>query len=236
MNIDLKHYKGFALMKNDLLSRESQVISMMCNTWDIPLARVDKNKPCPKEYIPCGSVEWCELSMGYNILGVESNFHIQPNYYPMWLNEYLYRNVWETDKWPLGKKVFIKPSDRYKRFTGFCTTGTHKKKKKPPFICSDIVTFENEWRYYISNGKVLCGQWYWGNEVNTPDAPNIDHIKFPEGFCGAVDFGMMKVNESIPYKFALIEVQHPFACGWYGKQHELYLQWLIDGWEYMEEL
>jgi len=225
VNLDLKQYKGFALMKGDTLSRESQILSVMCLTHDIPLVRVDKTKPCPADYVPCGSVEWCELSLGY---------HVKPNYYPGWLSSYLHRNVWETDKWPLGKKVFIKPSDRYKRFTGFCTTGTYKKKKKPPFICSDIVSFVNEWRYYISNGKVLCGEWYWGDEVNTPDAPSIDNIKFPEGFCGAVDFGFFDIGK--PMAFALIEVQHPFACGWYGQKHELYLQWLVDGWKYMENL
>jgi len=34
-------------------------------------------------------------------------------------------------------------------------------------------------------------------------------------------------------KLALVEANHPFACGWYGKEHEIYLEWLSKGWEYM---
>ena len=171
--------------------------------------------------MPSGSVEWCLKSLGKNII---------PNYYPEWLSNHLYRKVWKEDKWPLGKKVFIKPADKYKRFTGFETTGTYKKKKKPPYWCSEIVEFVNEWRYYISGGKVLTGEWYWGDEINTPDAPELS-INIPEAFYGTLDFGITKTGN-----FSLVEAHHPFACGWYGKQHEIYLQWLIDGWNHLQQI
>lgn len=218
--INLKQYKGFCLLKGDY-SIEAKKLGLFCTLGKIPLIRVEKNITCPIDYVPCGSVEWCLFSLGKTLI---------PDYYPLWLSQYLYRKVWKEDKWPLGQKVFIKPSDVYKRFTGFETTGTYKKKKKGPFWCSEIVKFENEWRYYITNGKVICGEWYWGDEVNTPKAPDISHIHIPNEFCGTIDFGMMKVNGIIPYKFTLVEVHHPFACGWYGDKTELYAQWLIDGW------
>lgn len=218
--LNMRRFKGFALIKNDR-SSEADKLSLYCTLEKIPLIRVNKNEKCPVEYVPCGGVEWCELTLGQ---------HITPDYYPMWLvatNECLHRTVWREDKWPLGKKVFIKPSDRYKRFTGFVTTGTYKKKKKPPFYCSDIVKFINEWRYYISFGKVLVAEWYWGDEKNTPPAREFPYW-IPQDYCGAIDFGMTDNG-----KFSLIEAQHPFACGWYGNKTEIYAQWLIDGWYYM---
>jgi len=196
---------------------------MFCLLYDIPLIRVDENNLDVANYVPCSSVEWCSKILGYNV---------KPNYYPDWLKKYLYRNVWETNKWPLGKKVFIKPADKYKRFNGFITTGIYSKKKKSPFWCSDIVYFKNEWRYYISNGKILCSGWYLGDEINIPEVP-ILNINIPKDYCGAVDFGELKTG-----KLALVETNHPFACGWYGKQSEdyLYFQWLVNGWKYMQNL
>lgn len=149
-----------------------------------------------------------------------------PDYYPKWLTSYLYRKVWKDDKWVLGKRFFVKPADKYKRFTGFVTYGTYAKKKKPPFWYSDIVSFTNEWRYYISNGKVLCGEWYWGEKEQ--EAPKL-LFDIPVTYSGALDFGILTTGE-----FALVESQHPFACGWYGKSIALYAQWLIDGWIYMK--
>jgi len=221
MNIDLKNYKGFAITETQ--SVESLALIQYCILKDIKYIIVNKKEKCPQDYVPSGSVEWCLKALGKEV---------KPDYFPYWTHDYLRRNIWYTDKWPLGKKVFIKPSDRYKRFTGFITTGTYSKKKKPPFVCSDIVKFKNEWRYYVSNGKILCGEWYWGDNINTPEAPKLFGIaKMPHDFCGTLDFGITTDS-----KFLLIETHHPFACGWYGKNHEIYLQWLIDGWKYMQDL
>jgi hypothetical protein len=216
--IDLKNYEGFCFLKKDD-SWERTCISLTCAHHNIPNIGIDIKDPLPKGFIPSGSVEWCLKCLGKNII---------PNYYPKWASEHLYRKVWKTDKWPLGKRVFIKPANKYKRFDGFVTTGSYKKKKKPPYRCSDIVQFTNEWRYYISEGIVLAAEWYAGDEINTPEAPFLD-IHIPKDFYGTLDFGRMPFN-----KFALVEAHHPFSCGWYGKQHELYVQWLIDGWYHLQ--
>lgn len=246
--IDLKGYKGFKILKSDH-SLEANRLHAFCYMNDIPLLKVDKpfvtgrpgaygssgteelhkailmKEDVEKDYIPCGSVEWCEQLLGQ---------HIKPEYYPIWLNHFLHRKVWVSEEWVLGRKLFVKPSDKYKRFTGFVTTGTYKKKKKPPFWYSEIVTFENEWRYYITEGKVVTSGWYWGDEINTPFPPNLweYNLNIPKNFNGAIDFGEIKGE------LALVEVQHPFACGWYGPQEydKTYFQWLIDGWIYMKEL
>jgi hypothetical protein len=218
--LNLKRYKGFALIRNDN-SLEAQRLSAYCYSKDIPLKKVNKGTTCPFEYVPCGSVEWCLMSLGT----------VTPDYYPNWAKQYLNRKVWGGDKWILGRKLFVKPADRYKRFNGFVTHGTWSKKKKPPYYWSEVVKFINEWRYYISNGEVLCGEWYGGDDINTPEAPILD-IEIPKDYCGALDFGTMFYYNGL----YLVEAQHPFACGWYGKQEDdyLYFQWLIDGWEYMK--
>jgi len=212
---------GFAIQRNENTRKESLAISQYAIINKITCLLIDNPKDVPLGFIPVGSVEWCLKILNKKVI---------PDYYPEFLRQYLYREVWQTNEWPLGKKVFIKPSDKYKRFTGFVTNGRYKGKKKGPYWCSEIVKFINEWRYYISNGKILTGEWYYGDEINTPDAPNLN-IEIPTGYCGAIDFGMLEDG-----KLALVEVNHPFACGWYGKDYKLYTEWLINGWEYMEKI
>jgi len=221
--INLKKFKGFALVQNDY-SLEATRLIRLNHLYDVPLTKVNnKNTPCPKEYVPCGSVEWCSISLNKNIV---------PDYYPEWLSNHLHRKVWYAEKYPYTITCFIKPANKYKRFTGFIhKAGSYKdKKRKCTYWCSEVIEFENEWRYYVTNGKIICGEWYWGDEVNTPDAPKLN-ISIPENYSGALDFGSLKNG-----KIALVEAHHPFACGWYGKQDsdKLYFQWLLDGWEYMQ--
>lgn len=230
--LNLYNYKGFKILQKDN-SREAQRLYAFCLINNIPCKIIKISKKLTEEdktfddYIPCGSVEWCEFLLGY---------HVTPDYYPEWAKTILYRKVWQGDKWLL-QKVFVKPSDRYKRFTGFVTTGTYKKKKKPPFWFSEVVHFENEWRCYVTKGIIKACEWYWGDEVNTPEISlEGDIIKtlqlfIPSEYSGALDIGYIRNIK----EFAVIESQHPFACGWYGRHQNdhIYFQWLIDGWKYM---
>ncbi len=209
----------FAIQKEEASSREGIAVHQTCILEKWPVKIVRNPDEVPFLYTPCGSVEW--------VLAV-LKAQVVPDYYPDFLQPYLHREVWKAEEWPLGKKVFIKPADKYKRFTGFITNGGYRKKKNPPYWCSDIVSFQNEWRYYISNGKILASGWYWGDENKMPDPPSLD-IDFPSDYCGAVDFGTLENGE-----LALVEANHPFACGWYGKNHKAYVQWIIDGWEYVK--
>lgn len=222
------NFDGFALMPYDN-SKETIAVHAYCTLQDthIPCKIFYNWKDIPDTFVPVGTVEWCLKILKKKIV---------PDYYPDFLNHTLYRNIWKTNEWPLGHKVFIKPADKYKRFTGFVTSGTYKKKKRGPFICSDVIAFNNEWRYYIANGKVLAAEWYWGDETNTPPAPRLEDfgIIFPENFSCAADFGILKTGQ-----FALVEVQHPFSCGWYGvgtKTGCKYVEWLVNGWQYMKDL
>jgi len=210
---------GFALQKYKVSAEEKAVINY-CILKDIPYKICPTPNEVPSDYIPVGNLNWCEKFLPKEVT--------IPDYYPEFLKDFLFRKVWKADKWPLGERVFIKPADRHKRFTGFITTGGYSKKKKGPYWCSDIVHFINEWRYYVADGKVLTGEWYSGDEVNMPDAPVLD-IKIPQDFCGVIDFGMTNTG-----KFALVESQPPYACGWYGKDDKLFVEWLIKGWAYLK--
>jgi hypothetical protein len=222
--LNLNDYKGFAIQSFDR-SPEASLIGLYCFTKDIPFIKVDRKQSCPKDYIPSGSVEWCLQSLNKDLV---------PDYYPDWCEHLLYRNVWPSDNW-LCERIFVKPADHYKRFTGFKTFGTYKKKKKPPFWYSDIVEFKDEYRYYITNGAVVAADWYW-NEYNRDgeiiEAPKLD-LDIPKDWCGTIDMGYLSTGE-----FALVEAHHPFACGWYGGSAniEIYMQWLIDGWVYLKGL
>ena len=107
-----------------------------------------------------------------------SGLQYEPNYYPEFAKEYLRRNVWKETDWPLGRKVFIKPSDRAKRFNGRTTDGSYRGKKRGPYWCSGIISFSSEWRYYIKNGEVVYAAWYAGKIL---DAPKIN-LNFPSGW------------------------------------------------------
>lgn len=217
--------KGFALQTQfkrsniEHCDREETAIITYCILKQIPYKFCNRAEDRPDGFLPCGTVKWCE-----KFLPPEKT---TPDYYPDFLKDYFFRNIWKTDTWPLGDRVFIKPADRHKRFTGLVTTGGYRKKKKGPYWCSDVVSFTNEWRYYVANGEILTGEWYDGDEINTPDAPKID-INIPPDYCGALDFGTLKTGE-----LALVEANSPYACGWYGKDNDLYVEWLIKGWNYL---
>lgn len=212
----------FALQHGDK-SQEAIAIHKTCILKNLGTVKYHKtlNTVSPNS-IPCGSVEWCEAFIDGNII---------PDYYPLFLVGFLNRRVWSSYAYPACEKKFIKPSDSYKRFTGHVTDGGYFQKYDPPYWISDVVEFTNEWRYYVSNGKVLASGWYNGDEVNMPEAPELD-IFIPKNYCGALDFGTTKEN---PDKLTLVEANHPYACGWYGKDDEAYLKWIVDGWKYMKE-
>jgi len=205
---------AFHIGSND---HETSTLALWCNAYKVPYRQFRKAKDVPAGWMPSGTVPWVESVLGRTVV---------PDYFPGFLNGWVKRTTWHTSKWPL-RKCFIKPADQHKRFTGFVTSGTYKGKKKGPFVCSEVVKFTNEWRYYITAGQIVAGKWYWGDDVNTPDAPELS-IPFPDTFYGTADFGTYSDGQ-----LALIECHPAFACGWYGplSEYETYANWLVAGWQ-----
>jgi hypothetical protein len=213
-------FTGFAFKVGDT-SPEMQALVWFANYHRIPRQFFRRADEVPTGWIPSGGVPWCSQVLG---------FEVRPNYFPDFLNPWIYRKVWQTDEWPLGQKVFIKPADRHKRFNGYITSGTFSNKKRGPYWCSEIVQFTNEWRYYVSGGNVIGAYWYAGDENLMPVAPALPDIQFPANWCGTVDFGILGDG-----RLALVEAHPPFAVGWYGKigDGEPYARWLADGWRWI---
>lgn len=168
-------------------------------------------------YIPIGDVDWCEAALGEAVI---------PDYFPMFLWKFLNRKIWSTNYSPpfepYPRPYFIKPADKYKRFDGKIITNDDLNIPLYPWICSNIVKFTDEWRYYVLRGKIIDSGWYLGD---TPDAqsPIID-VDWGV-WSGAVDFGL--VNGQLQ----LVEAHHPFACGWYTKNIDAMIEFFVGGWE-----
>ena len=210
--------KGFAIQKTHC-NWEGKSLAFVGCLQQIPYRFFYDTEQIPEGWIPSGTVPWVSSIIGEIII---------PNYFPNFLHPYVTRRIWTEEKWPL-KKVFIKPADRHKRFTGFITSGTYRKSKRGPFWCSEILSFQNEWRYYVAYGKLIGAYWYWGVNDDPIDAPKID-ITWPENWCGTADFGTLPNG-----KIELVESHPPFACGWYGKKHDEYAEFLTLGWKWLKE-
>ena len=128
-----------------------------------------------------------------------------------------------------GIRWFVKSAAGYKDFTAQIVEKNSPYPSSGPLVFSEVVQFVQEWRYYVADGCVLTTGWYDGNDEDEP-APDLD-IDWPEGFCGAVDFGRLSTGQ-----IALVECQHPYACGWYGDDHAAYVTWLVEGWKFMLSL
>lgn len=209
---------GFAFQKGDT-DREMQALAIFANAHQVPRRFFPAVADIPPGWIACGNSAWVTEALGGAIT---------PDYYPLWLHPWLHRYVWLTSEWPLAG-VFVKPADSYKRFTGLVVPPSCGAPEKGPFWCSEAVAFSNEWRFYVAEGRVLAAFWYAGVDEDKP-APAIS-VPWPSGYCGAVDFG-----ELADGRVALVEAQHPFACGWYGRLSEgsIYAQWITAGWNYMK--
>lgn len=216
MNSWKDNLAGFALQKGHDVW-ESKVLSIVSALEQIPCKSFIKPFYVPANWVPSGTVAWVSEVFGRVV---------KPDYYPSFLSSWLKRNVWLTYEWPL-ETVFVKPARQHKLFNGGVSTKIKRQKdKKGPFWCSDIVHFKNEWRYYVSYGKVLTAEWYLGKDENKA-APTLN-IAWPENWCGAADFGELDNGD-----IALVEANAPFACGWYGKQNLLYAQFITEGWKWL---
>lgn len=178
-----------------------------------------------KDWPVVGSVEFVEQML---------RKQFKPDYYPFFLESWLHRKVGFSNY--IGdntEPVFVKPADRHKRFESFVFWPTENWQLDyidlGPICYSELVKFEDEWRYYVADGEVLVAHWYQGPEVEI-DPPELG-IGWPKDFCGAVDFGRLDNG-----KIALVENNLPYACGWYGSCNdgEVYGEWLSKGFKYLK--
>ena len=217
---------SFAIQKQYFYDKEAVSVVYAANSFKIPYKVINNYKDFFKisNAIPVGNVNWISAILK------DMNIDIKPDYYPTYLKPLITRKIWHTNEWPKQSGIFIKPADTYKRFTGFVTMGGYKKKKRGPYVCSEIISIENEWRLYVSGGKIISCQWYDGNDENAILTDALYYIEglLPSTCYGALDVATLKISNRIE----LIEFQHPFACGWYGNINDYsYTRWLVNGWK-----
>ena len=172
--------------------------------------------------VPVGDVPFCQSVMARQEIKCPN-----PDFYPAFLSEWMHRK-WFPLHMPYGNKIgdtplFLKSSEEFKDYPARVFMPGEDIPRCVNWA-SEVVKFSQEWRYYIADGKLVTTGWYDGYNENEP-APLLN-IKWPKGFCGAVDFGRIETG-----KIALVESHPPFACGWYGDDPELFVLWLIEGWE-----
>lgn len=206
-------------------TRESLHAWKGSNKLGVEVALTDRIQPYD---VPVGDVPFCQSVMARQGIACP-----KPDFYPTWLSHWMHR-MWTIREQSrmyehnASGKWFVKSADEFKVYPSRILNPGNSWPSTGRFIVSEVVQFVQEWRYYVADGEVIATGWYDGNDEEEP-APELG-IDWPAGFCGAVDFGRLSTGE-----LALVESHPPFACGWYGEDPELFVLWLIAGWESLKK-
>lgn len=155
-----------------------------------------------------------------------------PNPYPVVLRPWLHR---EVNRLPTMLEalhalergaggMFVKPADRWKRFTGFVATDPRDLRfegtsRRAPVWVSTPVRFLSEWRCYVAHGEIRAIAFanHGGDAHVLPDEAVMRQAcatlqasgEAPAGY--VIDFGVLDTGET-----ALIELNDGFSFGAYG--------------------
>lgn len=180
-------------------------------TWKVSKEPIDGS-------VPIGSVSYCEKLLKERQINVD--------FFPSFLSSHLNRDISNFSvhfsPYTLRERFFLKDKSGWK--TDFVSRVYEVGEVIPigEYIKSEIVKFENEWRYYILEGEVISTGWYMGEDEEEP-APDLD-FKIPTWYNGSIDMG--RVGKTL----SVVESHAPYACGWYGDKHFDYVFWQYNAW------
>lgn len=204
----------FCLQRNRLDREQLAVIN---SSYDLGVGYIESLKALP-DRIPVGSVEFCEPVFGE-----------QPTvkkFYPPFLKPWVKRRIsFSFGSITIERDKFVKCATEWKADTPARIRERGYYLWSGLWYLSDVVNFEQEWRYYVACGEIITTGWYAGKDFDEP-APQL-HVHWPKGFSGAVDFGRTDKGQ-----VELVEAHAPFACGWYGDNAEDYTIWQALAWEH----
>jgi hypothetical protein len=168
----------------------------------------------------------------------------KPLDYPIELYPFLGRKVWRSTIDDLAASeqwnVFIKPANHAKKFTGReilhsqdlikcgdLSDGTQE------IWCSELVTFQAEWRCFVRYDRILGVHQYQGDWRVAFDPKIIEsavaaYTSAPAGY--AIDFGVTDKGETL-----VVEVNDGFSLGAYGLPPIYYAQLLSARWSEMSD-
>ena len=212
------------LQRGQQAATESRAIRAYAMTRDIPVSVAslddlhDGRCVAPDE-VPIGSVEFVRAALSY------AGFRApQPLPY---LSGYLHRHVWPSTAGEVrtsSKRVFVKPRDQVKTFTGILWPESREIEDLAvfasvpdhfPVYCSEPVKWLSEWRYYVLRGRIVgSGRYDCGpDDAPTPDRGVVESAvaEYPDPPAGyALDFGVLASGET-----AMVEANDGWALGLY---------------------
>lgn len=182
------------------------------------------DRVCPAGAIPIGDVPYCEAEFGR-----------QPRvkiFFPRFLDQFVSRRIEmysseQPRSRPFDAPHFVKCATEWKSDIPSRVWSADDGLPAGLSYVSDVVTFVDEWRYYVADGCLVASGWYSGEHEDAA-APEV-HVTWPTGFSGAVDFGVLDDG-----RLELVEAHAPFACGWYGDDPSDYVLWQAIAWEHRD--
>lgn len=217
---------AFVVELTRICCREELTVYEYCLRNDHRFLRVRNYaelKSIDEPVVPVGTVDFCEAVFGKTIT---------PNYFPEFTRPLWRRKLWRTDHTP-DVKCFVKPTDKYKRFSGSAFDPIIEA-DLGPIWCSEMLDLSNyvEVRCYVANGEIVKNSGYKyldKNELTGQDVFDVSDlyelIEIPDNWCGTVDLAIDFFDKT----YTLIECHHPFAVGWYGDSAKDFVTFLIEG-------
>lgn len=238
MNIIIEHGSGYKLNKEEKLVVDTLL------TQEIPftiasLSQVQRKRiDTTNAYLVVGSIPFMKAAFLHN------NIVYRDNCYPAELKAFLNRSiknstVKDAKRYVETKgEIFIKPSSRTKRFTGFVLSEPHDFRLSgiplnENIWMSEPVEWLSEWRFYVINHEIAYCSYCCGNQHLKPKleivkkAIEIISMQNQSPCSYAIDFGVM--NGDIT---SLIELNDGFSIGAYNNiPGELYVKLLTTRWQ-----
>lgn len=161
------------------------------------------------------------------------------------IREFYGRRLWATTMeevrahWHEGRRVFVKPLNVTKAFTGFVTTGTLSDFTATStlpddfeVLCSEPVEFISEYRLFVNRGMIIDCRRYRGDyrrvvDVDTTATAILAAFKSAP-ISWALDLGLTADGRTL-----IVEVGDAYSLGCYGMPAIPYAQMIIDRWEEM---
>ena len=148
-----------------------------------------------EHHIPIGDVPYCESIWSPEVRQDLSHYAI--DFYPDFLKDFLHRKIgygtfgiYDTIDYSPTRRIsiFLKTAKHWK--SDFVSRVVKWDDHVPLdwYYWSEPVSFVQEWRYSVADGRVITTGWYQGNDEDEP-APTLWDVKWPSFYSAAVDFG-----------------------------------------------
>ncbi len=189
-----------------------------------------------KETIVVGWIR--TVRKAFEVLGVQDPPEVS---IPAELAEYAGRKTWESTLGDMRRsddnsRLFIKPLEGHKLFTGHIRTGEMKDliytaiyPDETKILVSEVVNFISEYRGFVLNGKLIGLKHYAGDFKIMIDTAKVEEAitKYTDApIAYSIDFGMTDDGRTL-----LVEVNYSFALGCYGLDRVWYARMIEARWD-----